>query len=268
MTATPSTEDPSHPPPISLSPPFPSLPTSFSVLPRHWPTKFIGNLYLRSVNYTRRQVLDFSSPRGARPIFHVHAFPLSPARNEIFPPPFQLPSFSSSSRRPSTLDRRACEFDSNLEKKISFGKTKSKETRLHRLNSPHLFSRYDKFVFIVREPGFNSRIVSIEIRRYDIYDVANGHPLPVSFHHARTFPPPPPLLVHSRFCLLSLEFPFDHPRLHLFPRASPLFFPDIPSVEEVHANPLPRLADSPFLSFVFSIDSFLFFSSLSRKKLP
>lgn len=55
---------------FSLFPPFPYFPSCH-------PTKFIGNLYLRSVNYTRRQVLDFSSPRGARPyarpIFHVHA---------------------------------------------------------------------------------------------------------------------------------------------------------------------------------------------------
>lgn len=88
--------------------------------------------------------------------------------------------------------------------------------RLHRLNSPHPFSRYDKFVFIVRESGFNSRIVSIEIRRYDIYDVANGHPLPVSFHHARTFPPPPPLsflLTLARIPLRSSPPPSLSPRI-------------------------------------------------------
>ena len=47
---------------------FLSLSFSFHFLSDYFlsvhPTKFIGNLYLRAVNYTRRQVLDFSPPRG------------------------------------------------------------------------------------------------------------------------------------------------------------------------------------------------------------
>lgn len=187
---------------------------------------------MRSVNYTRRQVLDFSSPRGARPIFHVHAFPPSLSLSLLLvpkffpillpPPPSRPPTLSNSlpssrpfrQRGPSSYKRRR--------------KEESSETKLHRLNPliPSLI--YDKFD-LPSYPSVLTLVLSfpIGIRRYDIYDVANGHPFPVSF-----FRPPRTTLLSpepspSLSFLLALEFPFDHPRLHLFP--SPFIAPIFPA---------------------------------------
>lgn len=150
-------------------------------------------------------------------------------------------------------------------------KTKS-ETRLHRLNSLHPFSRYDKFRFIVHEPGFNARIISIGIRRYDIYDVTNGHPLPVSFHppHARISSSPP--LSPSQLSR-SLSFLLTLARIPLRSSPPPSLPPHIPFIPRysqcrrgIEEKPSSSNGgrDSPLFFFVFPsipeiLFSFLFF---------
>lgn len=64
---------------------------------------------------------------------------------------------------------------------------------------------YDKFD-LPSYPSVLTLVLSfpIGIRRYDIYDVANGHPFPVSFFRPpRALSSPLNHLLRSRFCLLS-----------------------------------------------------------------